>query len=604
VRRRLERLRLEMVFAAVRWVEWVVLLLPVAVVLAYSPSRIPDERHLTLLNSDGQATNVTVPVVVASFGRSLNETVTFNLMLPPTDDDSFLCTLPESVKRGRTEEIGFDRYPISALYVADRNCVAQRKASVMQQIKDIVPAFKYLIIYADETANEQNNRRPPFDPADYTTIGADGATLFDDIGVLFVPIQHAFVIEAALLVIRKTSRSISPHFLDPTSVDWIFKFRLERARPDRDNGWEDPYDDRDGGDGFYPESEDYTMLRGFLFGLLIAAPLCRAAYLWYAGGGRFHWRRNDHGRIVGIQHVPPIPYWLALARPLSSRDVKDTLTEEQFAKLPEFKYQTPDHSSTESSTSSNEDTLFQTASCNAAQTDPEVFHGHTHESRPHDEPKLTEESVVVAVGDDLKVQVVHDSLSSRDGTAAPREKDLERQMSPNVSMEQELEDDDDLRLFNDAVHNPTEAANTCLGSNGLQPRSSEVSPLDRAAADEPSHYQLCSETVSSADPLAASLSAPQSETPALPCSPPISSDTATTNTKSTLIESRAACTTCAICIEDFVVGEVLILLPRCQHAFHRDCIHPWLLERQGCCPTCKAAALPDESEGTSDNASS
>jgi hypothetical protein len=63
------------------------------------------------------------------------------------------------------------------------------------------------------------------------------------------------------------------------------------------------------------------MLRGFLFGLLIVAPLCRAAYLWYASGGRFHWRRNAQGRIVGIQYVPPIPYWLALARPLSNRDV-------------------------------------------------------------------------------------------------------------------------------------------------------------------------------------------------------------------------------------------------------------------------------------------
>jgi hypothetical protein len=50
---------------------------------------------------------------------------------------------------------------------------------------------------------------------------------------------------------------------------------------------------------------------------------------------------------------------------------------------------------------------------------------------------------------------------------------------------------------------------------------------------------------------------------------------------------------CSICIDDFQVGELLTLLPRCQHAFHKDCIKPWLLERQGRCPTCKADVLVD-----------
>jgi hypothetical protein len=33
---------------------------------------------------------------------------------------------------------------------------------------------------------------------------------------------------------------------------------------------------------------------------------------------------------------------------------------------------------------------------------------------------------------------------------------------------------------------------------------------------------------------------------------------------------------------------------RCKHAFHKSCIHPWLTERQGCCPLCKTNVLPDE----------
>jgi hypothetical protein len=72
-----------------------------------------------------------------------------------------------------------------------------------------------------------------------------------------------------------------------------------------------------------------------------------------------------------------------------------------------------------------------------------------HETRAHndnkDEPKLAEEAVVVAVRDDLKGPVVHESLSVLDGTAAAREKDLERQMSPDVSMELET------KIYNDSM---------------------------------------------------------------------------------------------------------------------------------------------------------
>jgi hypothetical protein len=54
---------------------------------------------------------------------------------------------------------------------------------------------------------------------------------------------------------------------------------------------------------------------------------------------------------------------------------------------------------------------------------------------------------------------------------------------------------------------------------------------------------------------------------------------------------KTICTECSICIDDFEVGERLTLLPRCRHAFHNDCIKPWLLERQGCCPLCKMSVL-------------
>jgi len=62
-------------------------------------------------------------------------------------------------------------------------------------------------------------------------------------------------------------------------------------------------------------------------------------------------------------------------------------------------------------------------------------------------------------------------------------------------------------------------------------------------------------------------------------------------TVSAVSNATTTCTMCSICIDDFEAGEKLKLLPRCQHAFHRDCIHPWLTERQGCCPLCKTNVL-------------
>ncbi|KAJ0238994.1 Receptor y region [Hirschfeldia incana] len=44
--------------------------------------------------------------------------------------------------------------------------------------------------------------------------------------------------------------------------------------------------------------------------------------------------------------------------------------------------------------------------------------------------------------------------------------------------------------------------------------------------------------------------------------------------------------TCAVCLEDYRVGDSLRLLP-CQHAFHLSCIDSWLTKWGTSCPVCK-----------------
>ncbi|XP_008784248.1 RING-H2 finger protein ATL78-like [Phoenix dactylifera] len=45
-------------------------------------------------------------------------------------------------------------------------------------------------------------------------------------------------------------------------------------------------------------------------------------------------------------------------------------------------------------------------------------------------------------------------------------------------------------------------------------------------------------------------------------------------------------TECAICLSDFVPGERVRFLPKCNHGFHVRCVDRWLIARSSC-PTCR-----------------
>ena len=50
---------------------------------------------------------------------------------------------------------------------------------------------------------------------------------------------------------------------------------------------------------------------------------------------------------------------------------------------------------------------------------------------------------------------------------------------------------------------------------------------------------------------------------------------------------------CPVCKEDFIVNEDCLLMP-CEHHFHKDCLIPWLKERNSC-PVCRFE-LPTDDE--------
>jgi len=55
------------------------------------------------------------------------------------------------------------------------------------------------------------------------------------------------------------------------------------------------------------------------------------------------------------------------------------------------------------------------------------------------------------------------------------------------------------------------------------------------------------------------------------------------------LEAKDFFDTCAVCIENYRVEDIVRILP-CKHQFHKSCIDQWLLEKRTC-PMCKMDIL-------------
>ncbi|KAM7275902.1 hypothetical protein ACFE04_017768 [Oxalis oulophora] len=52
-------------------------------------------------------------------------------------------------------------------------------------------------------------------------------------------------------------------------------------------------------------------------------------------------------------------------------------------------------------------------------------------------------------------------------------------------------------------------------------------------------------------------------------------------------------TECLICLGEFYDGEIVRVLPKCNHGFHVRCVDTWLVSRSWC-PTCRQSLLPEQ----------
>ena len=344
------------------------------------------------------------------------------VMLPP--EGSQLCSFPSSLLGDQP----FDYTDSIGLLVSLSDCDVETKVGIAMEIQETVASeLRYIIFYdSDEDSNEIDDLKD-----------AELDSIDDLKGMNFISLSGKAGNRLIELVEDYAGREgLSPYLFGVNNEGWNFQLYYEKAKErvpfsGYPNAYQPGYSKYSSPSG-HPSSWPFGV-KMVLFGLLILSPCLRTIYLFFAHGGGFRFRRNEAGRITGIQYTPPTRFWMRGPRQRQNEPAnKDTdkLSEEEILALPEFIYERP----------------------------------------------------TSGKGEDSEVPIM-------------------------ISM---------------------------------QNRKSETLHTDEEEAEG---------------------------------------------------GRITTCTMCSICIEDFEDGERLRLLPRCKHAFHTDCILPWLKDRQGCCPLCKTIVL-------------
>jgi Ring finger domain len=245
------------------------------------------------------------------------------LMLPP--DESSLCIFPTSLENMTIEEAEYLTMgrPI-ALLVASGDCPDDQKALVIAMMKHrLTPSLRYMIVY---NTNSSQPNDLTFMSSNSTLQGLDG------VGAMFLSWN------SGVLMLEKVSNysrqsGWSSNFLSETSRAWDLRVNLQVVHTEDYSEHSSSEPEPNGmGDFFH-------YLRSVMITLLVASPFIRAGYLWYSAGGRILVRRDENGRVNGLQYIHPLPHLIATGLGMHHEDHAATvLTEEQVQALPKLVY--------------------------------------------------------------------------------------------------------------------------------------------------------------------------------------------------------------------------------------------------------------------------
>jgi hypothetical protein len=294
----------------------------------------------------------------AAFGNPMLEMVQANLVAPPNAEAEYLCTYPSSLTEtlqntlnslslsnattinanasmeffnvnlsqhtGSTmQSIGivgantsastnssatltsltnsgmfYSDWPL-ALLVRGEQCSAETKARVFRTLQQqLLPFFdlRYLLISGLKSTDTGLRTFQLDFPSN--TSQQDIHDLLS-VGVLYVPYGNAASLQQRMIG-RAFSRRTDYRFLSPDNYRWFFPIRIVNESDAAE--YFDPQAGAAGTEG-RNDAPNFFWFRFVLFSLLIISPFCRAAFLWYSGGGRIRFRHNERGWLVGLLYI-------------------------------------------------------------------------------------------------------------------------------------------------------------------------------------------------------------------------------------------------------------------------------------------------------------
>lgn len=323
----------------------------------------------------------------------------------------------------------------------------------------------------------------------------------------------------------------------------------------------------------------FTIFKFMLFGLLIASPCLRAIHLWWSGGGRIRLRHSEDNegngngrRVTGLQYIPPMENWFGATSDAREELPSARLTHEQIMSLPEIIYQKPVHYDDVDVDDTRNSAISSGNGKKSIETIEEQDSNHVYNedddrSEASGSNLSTPADIVRSKGSNTTTITANSNTTSDDqsihgemiGTDDPS-------LASETSFENEAPTPLQLPTSPQRVLSITQASNSATSGANNAPQTTV--PKEELSHDEERPEEL-----------------------QLPELPPTSRPLSFRTQRRLRSFTTTTCTTCSICIDEFEEGEKIRLLPLCGHAFHTECIMPWLQDRQGCCPLCKTPVL-------------